>query len=291
MISELIKRRIIDEIQNDRKKYSSAFQQSEALGINQSQLSRIVNGDTVNVISEKVWILLAQHYDIPVRKELKVETARTAVFNHIYKQLEFAQENSVSAMLCDRADIGKTHTALIYARENKNVAYVDCGRNKTKIQFIRAISRQFGLQSKGTFVEMLDRLVLYIKTSDRPLIILDEFGDLRYEAYLEVKALWNAVDKHCGWYAMGADGLKAKIDRHIGYNKVGFAEIKSRFGNKFQKITPETDAEFKKFQRKQIAQIGRANKCADVQKLYAKTDLSLRRIPIQLGLERKQAEK
>ncbi len=86
---------------------------------------------------------------------------------------------------------------------------------------------------------------------------------------------------------MGADGLATKINRHITYKKVGFAEIFSRLGNKYQRITPVNDKEFAAFQKKQITQIGLANGCDDVQRLHAKTNMSLRRIPIQISLERK----
>jgi hypothetical protein len=239
------------------------------------------------VLSDANWINIARKYDVPLTNEVHMKTARTAVFNHIWKQLEFAQENSVSGILCDRADIGKTHTALMYARENKNVAFIDCGRNKSKQDFIKAISKEFGLSTDATFNELFETLVFFLKTTDRPLIILDEFGDLRYPTYLEFKALWNATDKHCGWYAMGADGLATKINRHITYKKVGFAEIFSRLGNKYQRITPVNDKEFAAFQKKQITQIGLANGCDDVQRLHAKTNMSLRRIPIQISLERK----
>ncbi len=43
-----------------------------------------------------------------------------------------------------------------------------------------------------------------------PLVVLDEAGDLQYEAFLELKALWNATEMCCGWYMMGADGLRRR---------------------------------------------------------------------------------
>lgn len=289
MLTNELKLQIIDAIKAHSPNYPSYTKQAFALNISPSQLSRILKyePDLEGVLSDANWVLIARKYDVAIGNELKMQTAKTAVFNHIWKQLEFAQENSVSGILCDRADIGKTHTALMYARENANVAYIDCGRNKTKFQFIRAISKEFGISTNGSYTEIFDNLVIYIKVCHKPLIILDEFGDLRYEADLEFKALWNATDKHCGWYAMGADGLRAKIERQIRNQKLGFTEIFSRLGNKFQRITPLTDAEFAQFQKKQISQIGQANNCTDVQRLHAKTNMSLRRIPIQIGLERK----
>jgi len=288
MISDNIKSQIIDAIKTHGKNYKSLTKQANALGVSVSQLSRIISGQTEQVLSDTKWISIARSYNVAIGNQVRIETAKTPVFNHIWAQLEFAQQNSVSGILCDRADIGKTHTAINYALSNANVAFVDCGRNKTKSQFIKAISKEFGLQAAGTYTEIFENLVYYIKTLETPLVILDEFGDLSYPAYLEFKALWNATDKYCGWYAMGADGLRVKIDRLINRNKVGFAEIFSRLGNKYQRITPESDQEFNQFQRKQIAQIGKANKCQDIQRLYSKTNGSLRRIPIQISLERRE---
>ena len=288
MISNNVKQQIVEAVKAHSKNYSSLTRQGNALGVSASQLSRVLNGEFENVLSDVKWISIARAYNVAIGNQIKMETARTAVFNHIWQQLQFAQENSVSGILCDRADIGKTHTAITYARENRNVAFVDCGRHKTKSQFIRAIAREFGFDAKGTSAEIFENLIFYIKTLENPLVILDEFGDLSYPAYLEFKALWNAVDKYCGWYAMGADGLRVKIDRLINRNKVGFAEIFSRLGNKYQRITPETDNEFNQFQRRQIAQIGKANNCKDIQRLYAKSNGSLRRIPIQISLERRE---
>jgi DNA transposition AAA+ family ATPase len=288
MLSTQQKLKIIEAIKAQKPNYQNYLRQARALSINPAQLSRIMKDEPEleGVISEARWIAIALKCDVALNEQANFETARTKVFNFIWKQLEFAQHHSVSGILCDRADIGKTHTAMMYARENRNVAYIDCGRNKSKLQFIKAISKEFGLPENGSYQELFEILVFYLKTSDKPLIILDEFGDLRYPTYLEFKALWNATDKHCGWYAMGADGLKKKLDRQISYKKVGFAEIFSRLGNKYQRITPMNDREFAAFQKKQIAQIGVANKCADVQRLHAKTNMSLRRIPIQIGLER-----
>ncbi len=290
MISTTTKLKIIDAVKARSKNYVSNTQHARVMGISPSQLSRILKmkPDLDGVLSEANWINIGRKYAVSITGEKELITAKTEVFKYIWTQLELAQNNSMSGILCDRADIGKTHTALMYARENANVAYIDCSRNKSKHEFIRALIKEFGLVKNGTYRELFETLAFYLNTSVTPLVILDEFGDLGYPAYLEFKALWNATDKHCGWYAMGADGLAAKIDNKIKYKKVGFAEIFSRLGNKYQRITPLTDQDFAKFQKEQIAQIGVANGCIDVQRLHAKTNMSLRRIPIQLYIEKQE---
>lgn len=289
MISEQVKQKVIEALKRREEIEGNRIKLCSKLDLHPSALSRLLSGDTEKVISVGKWLTLARTFNVPLENEIEFKTAQTATFKHIWQQLAFAQEYSVSGMLCDRADIGKTHTARIYAAENKNVVYVDCGLVKTTQRFIRQIAKGFGLDHSGLFYQVREDLVYYIKTlhSPKPLIILDEFGDLPTSVYLEFKSLWNATDHYCGYYAMGADGLKNKIDKMIAKKIVGFAEIFSRMGNKFQRITPLAAEEFKKFQNKQIAQIGKANGVGNIQALHAKTDLSLRRIPIQIGLQNK----
>jgi hypothetical protein len=110
----------------------------------------------------------------------------------------------------------------------------------------------------GRYQDVYKDLVFYLRSIQNPLIILDEAGDLEYPAFLELKALWNATDRSCGWYMMGADGLKAKIERNLEHLKVGYAEILSRMGNRFQKITP-SGTDKTDFIRQQVHLIGVAN--------------------------------
>jgi hypothetical protein len=111
-----------------------------------------------------------------------------------------------------------------------------------------------------------------------PLIILDEAGDLAPDTFLELKALWNATEYICGWYMMGADGLRAKIKLNLKNEKIGYTELFSRYGSRFQKIVPAGKAESEAFIKHQVALVAQANGVTDVQKLAAKSGGSLRRI-------------
>ena len=94
----------------------------------------------------------------------------------------------------------------------------------------------------GKYSEVYEDLVFYLKTLPTPLIILDEAGDLQHDAFLEVKALWNATDMVCGYYMMGADGLQNKMRRSIDNHKVGYTELFSRFGKQYGKVVPVGDS-------------------------------------------------
>ena len=233
-----------------------------SLGINSAQYSRIKNGETERVISDQSWISLARQLGVNLSSRAEWKTANTPVFQFITAQLEACQNNSMSALLCDRADIGKTYTAQHYARNHQNAVYIDCSQVKTKTALIRKIAKSFGVGSTGTYSNVYEDLVYYLKVLPTPLIILDEAGDLQYDAFLEIKALWNATDMCCGYYMMGADGLKAKIQRSIDNKKVGYTEIFSRFGRRYGTVIPLEAQEREKMTQQCAAMIIKAN-CTD----------------------------
>jgi len=284
MINLEIKQRIIAEIASRKGNYKSQAAMARTLGINPAQMSRVLKGEFENVLSDGNYISIARKLGIDLKQKEVWVTAKTRVFNFIWGQLESCQENSLSALLCDIADIGKTHTAKEYVKEHKNAIYIDCSQVKSKQRLIRKIAQEFGLIPAGKYIDVYEDLVFYLKSIDSPLVILDEAGDLDYSAFLELKALWNATEHCVGWYMMGADGLKAKIDRNLNCKKVGYTELFSRFGSKYQRISPDGKDAKDEFNREQVALIARANgvEANYLQKVYASSGGSLRRIYIEV---------
>ena len=241
------------------------------LGVSGSQYSRVKNGDLEQVLSDANWIAIARKLEVNLGDAPEWKTARTPVYAFITAQLEICQGEALSSLLCDLSDIGKTWTAKAYAKTHKNVAYIDCSLAKSKTLLIRKIAKEFGLGYTDKLSEVEATLTYYLKQLEKPLIILDEAGDLHYEAWLEVKALWNATEGACGWYMMGADGLQAKIQRSIDCKKVGYTEIFSRFGKRYGRVVPEA-AEGKELMRQTASMIIKANgPTADVNAIIRKT--------------------
>jgi hypothetical protein len=282
MISTEQKLKVVEKLKLREKNYASAAKFAIVLGISQSQLSRIKKGDIENVVAPNKWIDIARKCDVNLTNRFELKPAQTDVFKYINGQLEVCQAGGLSGMLCDSADIGKTFAGRYYAKMNKNAHYIDCSQYKSKQRLVRAMARELGLNNTGRYVDVYDNLVYYIKSTPYIIFILDEFGDLDYSATLECKALWNATEYCCGWYAMGADALKAKIEGNIGRGKIGYAELKSRYGSKYQRITPHGDEADKEFSKRQTAIIAKANGVSDVQKLWTKTQGSMRRIHIEI---------
>ena len=284
MITDEMKKQIVAAIEANRSKYASDAKFAIALGISAAQFSNICKGKIDRVLSDTNWISIARRLDVQLGARQEWKTAKTPVYMYIYNQLKECQDNSQSGLLCDRADVGKTYTARCYVKENRNAVYIDCSQVKSKQKLIRQIAREYGINHTGRYADVYEDLVYYLRTLENPLVILDEAGDLDYAAFLELKALWNATEFACGWYMMGADGLKSKIENNMGRKKVGYEELFSRFGKRFLKITPDGKEAWDDFARAQVSLIARAN-CPDVdiKRIYHNTGGSLRRIPVELS--------
>lgn len=292
MITNENKKRILEAIAINRTNYPSDAKHAASLGISTSVYSAIKNGQTEKALSEANWITIARRLGVNLRGGIEWKPARTATFEYITKQLEFSQQSGLSAILCDIPNIGKTFTARYYVQCHRNAIYVDCSQVKTKLKLVRKIATEFGVGSNGRYSDVYEDLVYYLRSIDTPLIILDEAGDLQYEAFLELKALWNATERCCAWYMMGADGLKAKINRSIECKKVGYTEMLSRYGDRYSKVTPDDSKEREKFLKDQASVVAKVNapEGADIATLVRKSGGGLRRVYTEIEkLKRVQA--
>lgn len=286
-----IKQRILEAITVNRENYPSDNKHAAALGISASVYNVLKKGKIDKQVSDTNWICLARRLNVLLNNEIQWQAAETPTFVYITEQLAMCQESSVSDVLCDMANIGKTFTARIYVKMHKNAIYVDCSQVKSKQRLIRYIAKEFGVNSNGRYCDVYDDLCFYLKTLERPLIILDEGGDLQYEAFLELKALWNATERCCAWYMMGADGLKEKMNRSIECKKVGYTEMFSRYGDKYSKVTPDDGKEREAFLKAQAAMVAKLNapEGTEVMKVVNRTGGSLRRVYTEIEKLRKGA--
>lgn len=279
MISTKLKQKIVEQMLIARKNFRTDSKHAINLGINSAQYSRIKKGDFEGVLSSAKWISLARLMNVQLKTRRKWTTVKTETFSYIYSQLEACQARSISAIFCDIAGIGKSHTGKVYAEKNKNAVYIDCSQVKSKQKLIRQIAREFGVTWTGRYTDVYADLVFYLQQIENPLIILDEAGDLDYSAFLELKALWNATEYMCGWYMMGADGLREKINRQKDLKKVGYTEIFDRYGNDYKKVTPDGKENLKEFLLKQVAQVAKANEAQKTAlEMYAISKGSLRKV-------------
>lgn len=290
MITTEVKNKILAAIKANRANYPSDAKHAASLGITTSVYSAVKNGQTDRVLSDANWISIARKLGVSLRGEIEWKVAKTPTFMFITAQLEACQSSGISAILCDLPNIGKTFTARHYVKTHPNAIYIDCSQVKTKLKLVRKIAAEFGVDSKGRYSDVYEDLVYYLGSIDSPLIILDEAGDLQYEAFLELKALWNATERCCAWYMMGADGLKEKINRSIECKKVGYTEMLSRYGDRYSKVTPDDSKERTKFLIEQARIVAKLNapEGIDAGEIARKTGGGLRRVYTEIEKLKRQ---
>lgn len=279
MLTTEFKQQIVKAIAENLQQYPSANKQAVALEISAAQLSRINKGELDKVLSDDKWITIARKLGVQAKESHKWKVAKTDTYIYITTQLAHCQNSNVSGILCDEAGIGKTYSAKDYVKKNKHAIYIDCSQVKSKQKLVRRIALEFGVAHTGKYNDVYADLCYYLGTITNPLVVLDEAGDLDYSAFLELKALWNATEGTCAWYMLGADGLRQKMENNRGRSKVGYAEIFSRFGSQYQRVSPQGKDASETFSKTQFVLVQQENiPGTNTQQLYALTGGSLRKL-------------
>jgi hypothetical protein len=258
-LSSEFKNKVREAMLRHRENYGGTDSDyAKTMGIKPAILSRLKKGETERLLSDTIWITIGRELDVRIH-DSSWNVARTSVYTQIEDSLQFCKEYIKSMILVDDCGIGKTFCARHIIRSMKNAFYLDCSQCKTKQQFIRQLARNIGVDNKGRYVDVKANLKYYINLLEKPVIVLDEAGDLDYNAFLELKELWNGTDGSCGWYMIGADGLRNKIKRGIENKKVGYAEIFSRFSDEYITLVPASLEDKKQFYSNLIGTVASAN--------------------------------
>lgn len=81
--------------------------------------------------------------------------------------------------------------------------------------------------------EMMQRVVIELKSTDNPLIILDEADKLADNVLLFFITLYNELEDHAGIILMATHFLERRIKRGVAAQRKGYREIYSRIGLRF----------------------------------------------------------
>lgn len=239
MISQEFRTKVREAIIQQRENYSgSDAQYAKTLGIAPAIYSRLVNkGEIDRVLGDANWLTIGRLLNVSIR-ENPWKIAITPVYRELEEAFHECQQLSQSRMLVDDTGIGKTVCAKHIVKGMKNGFYFDCSQAKNKQAFIRQLAKTVGVDHHGRYYDVKANLKYFLNILESPFIALDEFGDLEYQTYLEVKELWNGTEGHCAWFAIGADGLQQKIDAGIAAKKVGYRELFRRFSEDYAKLVP-----------------------------------------------------
>ncbi|MBT0527098.1 ATP-binding protein [Riemerella anatipestifer] len=258
-ISKELKEAIVEAMLKDRERYGgSGTAYAKTLNIHGTVFSRLKKGEREHLLSPSQWLNIGRKLQVKLG-ENTWKAVETDVYLELQDDFRFCQENAKSLILVDDCGIGKTYCAKILVSKMKNAFYVDASQYKSKRLFIKALARELGSGTTGTYSEILENLKYYINALGKVFICIDEAGDLDYAAFLELKGLVNGTTGRCGWYMIGADGLRAKIKRGINNEKVGYREIFDRFSAEFRGITPDDKVQKMDFYDKLLRDVAVAN--------------------------------
>lgn len=254
------KKKVIEALLNQRKNFDGpdeAF--AKQFEINPSVYNQIKNGKaTDGLIRDTKWLQIGRELNVTLN-ERKWITVKTDVYRMIEEDVVFCKTNAKAKICVDDTGIGKTHTAKDLSRRLKNCFYIDASQAKTRQHFVRLIAKTIGVDSTGRYIDVKANLKYYLKMLPNPIVIIDEAGDLEYTAFLELKELWNATEGCCGWYMIGADGLREKMTRGIKSKKVGYREMFSRYSEKYTAPVPVGKDDKFQWYKKLISEVLAAN--------------------------------
>lgn len=219
-----------------------------------SVFNRLKNGERDGLIRDNAWLTIGRELNVSLT-ERKWNMARTEVYNIIEEDVLFCKQFSKARICVDECGIGKTFSAKYLSRTLKNCFYVDASQAKTKQLFVKLIAKTIGVDAAGRHADVKANIKYYLRMLPQPIVIIDEAGDLDYNAFLVLKELWNATEGVCGWYMMGADGLRNKIERGIAHKQVGYKEIFSRYSERYTSVVPAGNGERMGFYRKLITDV------------------------------------
>jgi hypothetical protein len=267
-LSKDFKDKVIAAVLVQRNKFDgsdSAF--AKTLGMSAAIFSRLKKGEREHILKDTQFLQLGRELGVTIN-EVKWKMARTDVFNVIDEDVRFCQEYSKAMICIDDVGIGKSYAAKYLSRSLNNCFYIDSKQAKSKQAFIRLIAKTIGVDCKGRYMDVKDNLKYYLQMLPKPMIIVDDTGYLDYTAYMELLELWDATEGVCGWYQIGDDSLREKIERGINNKKVGYKAIFSRYSKRYTSIVPNEKQEKQNFYKKLITDVLSVN-------MEDKTDLNV----------------
>ncbi|MBY0244977.1 MAG: ATP-binding protein [Sphingobacteriaceae bacterium] len=259
IITKEYKQKVADallQIRNNFDGSDKAF--ATQWSMNNAVFSRLKSGELDGLLKDNQWLSIGMELNVNLN-ERKWVIAKTDVFKTIEEDILFCKEYGKARICVDDCGIGKTATAKYLSKTLKNCFYVDASQAKTKQAFVRLLAKTIGVDHTGKYADIKALIKYYLKQLPQPMVIIDEAGDLDVKAFVEIKEFWNATENVCGWYLLGADGLRKYISTGIERKKVGFREIFNRFSDKYTSPVPTDRQQKLAYYRKLITDVLSAN--------------------------------
>lgn len=199
-------------------------------GVSPATLSQMRNHNWDN-IADDMWRKVAAYVGVSSEAWNYASTRNS---NELLQFFKDSQQFSLVMAVTGKAGSGKTESAKKYESENNNVFRLSCNEYWDKRWFLRELLAKMGKEHSGlTLPEMMYKTVQLLKSSDKPLIIMDEADKLADNVLLFFITLYNELEGHCGIVLMATHFLEKRIKRGAAMEKKGYREIYSRVGLRF----------------------------------------------------------
>lgn len=215
---------------------------------------KLKTGSIEGLMTDFQWFRLGRKIGVEIEHR-RWNMARTDVYNSIEQDVIFCQQHAKAMICVDECGIGKTFTVKHLCATRPNCFYIDASQTKSSFLFTRALGKAVGVATSGKYTTVKDDIKSYLRMLNNPIVIIDEAGDLSQIIIQEIKEYWNATEGFCGWYLIGADGLRYIIEKGIKGRKPGFKEVFSRFSDNFSNIVPKDKDDRLSFYKKLITDV------------------------------------
>lgn len=199
-------------------------------GVSSATLSQMRNHKW-ELIATEMWRKVSAYVGVTATGWNFAKTRNSSDLLDFFKD---AQQYALVMAITGKAGAGKTESAKKYESENKNVFVLSCNEYWDKRWFLRELLAKMGKEAAGmTMPEMMHKAVLTLKSTDNPIMILDEADKLADNVLLFFITLYNELENHCGIVLMATHFLEKRIKRGVATEKKGYREIYSRVGLRF----------------------------------------------------------
>ncbi|MDR0612374.1 MAG: AAA family ATPase [Dysgonamonadaceae bacterium] len=229
---------IRDSLQAYCAKYPSQNKAAGSLkGVSAGTVSTILNGKYENISDEMFRNISSQVGSVAAAGGWQI--AETKAFRDIMKAMRDAQELRLVTWITGDSGCGKTTVARIYAKENREVFYIDCRKDMCRHNFVREFARTVGIKIEGhSTYDAWDFIMREIIQMDFPLIVLNEADKLCDDVFLYIIDMYNTLEDYAGIVFFSTDQIKRRVDTGLRYNKKGYQEVSSRIGRRFYDLDP-----------------------------------------------------
>ena len=187
-------------------------------GVSAATVTKILQGNW-DSIADKMW----RNIKAQIFAKEDWVCVETAAYQTLTALISDAQEHSQVYAIIAPAGSGKTKTMQLYEKENPNAYMVQCNEFWNKKAFMGELLAAMGRDSSGLTVnEMVNEAVRVLKSTETPVILLDEFDKVNDQVLYFFITLYNLLEEHCGIVMCATDFLEKRIKRGLKLNKKGY---------------------------------------------------------------------